>query len=118
MPRFIKSRSFELYVHICIGKGLAVFDENILNEVLSKRDWQTKEFPTEDYELLVEELKSYAEFVSVPQAERSDHISITTKELFEKRRKPKLDPAPSRLTRVVKNASCKRALQKDLQRYK
>ncbi|VDM61761.1 unnamed protein product [Angiostrongylus costaricensis] len=80
------------------GESLAVYEENILSEVLSKRDWQIKEDPTEDYEPLVERLKSCAEFASVPQARRSDCISITTKELLEKRRKLKLDPR--RLTTV------------------
>ncbi|VDM61834.1 unnamed protein product [Angiostrongylus costaricensis] len=42
------------------GKGLAVYEENILDELLSKRDWQVKEDLTEDYELLVEGLKSCA----------------------------------------------------------
>ncbi|VDM56862.1 unnamed protein product [Angiostrongylus costaricensis] len=74
------------------GKSLAVYDENILNEVLSKRDWQIKDDLTEDYELLVEGLKGCAEFASVPQARRSDRMSITTKGLLEKRRKLKLDP--------------------------
>ncbi|VDM62937.1 unnamed protein product [Angiostrongylus costaricensis] len=100
------------------GKSLAVYDENILNEVLSKRDWQIKEDLTEDYELLVEGLKSSAEFASVPQARRSDRISIITKELLEKRRKLKLDPTATRLTWLEINASCRRTLRKDLQRCK
>uniref|UniRef100_A0A0K0CYY4 Endo/exonuclease/phosphatase domain-containing protein n=1 Tax=Angiostrongylus cantonensis TaxID=6313 RepID=A0A0K0CYY4_ANGCA len=46
------------------GKSLALYDEIILNEVLSIRDWQIKEEPTEDYKLLVEGLKSCAESAS------------------------------------------------------
>ncbi|VDM53215.1 unnamed protein product [Angiostrongylus costaricensis] len=76
----------------------AVYNEDILNEFLSKRDWQIKEDQTEDYEMLDEGLKSCAEFASVPQARRSDRISITTKELLEKRRKLKLRPTATRLT--------------------
>ncbi|KAE9414014.1 hypothetical protein Angca_000068, partial [Angiostrongylus cantonensis] len=99
-------------------KSLAVYDENIPNEVLSKRDWQIKEDPTEDYKLLVEGWKSCAVSASVPQARRSDRISTTTKELLENRRKLKLDPTATRLAKLVINASCRRALQEDLQRYK
>ncbi|VDM55934.1 unnamed protein product [Angiostrongylus costaricensis] len=63
------SRKLETsFLHRPRGKSPAVYDENILNEVLSKRDWQFKEDSTEDYELLVEGLKSCAEFASVPQA--------------------------------------------------
>ncbi|VDM61355.1 unnamed protein product [Angiostrongylus costaricensis] len=77
-----------------------------------------KENPTEDYELLVEGLKSCAEFVSVLQARRSDRISITTKELLEKRSKLNLDPNATRLAWLVISADCRRALQEDLQRCK
>ncbi|VDM55425.1 unnamed protein product [Angiostrongylus costaricensis] len=62
-------------------EDLVVYAENILNEVLYKRDWRIKEDPTDDYELLVEGLKSCAKcakFASVLQARRSDRISITT----------------------------------------
>ncbi|KAE9412712.1 hypothetical protein Angca_003795, partial [Angiostrongylus cantonensis] len=100
------------------GKSLAVYDENILNEVLSKRDWQIKEDPTEDYKMLVEGLKSCAESASVPQTRRSGRISTTTKELLENRRKLKLDSTATRLAQLVINVSCRRALPKDLQRYK
>ncbi|VDM62528.1 unnamed protein product [Angiostrongylus costaricensis] len=98
------------------GKSLTVYDENILNDVLSKHDWQIEENPIGDYDLLVEGVKSCAAFASVPQARRSDRISITTRELLEKRRKLKLDPTSKRLTWLVINASCRRALQEDLQR--
>ncbi|KAE9415638.1 hypothetical protein Angca_007758, partial [Angiostrongylus cantonensis] len=100
------------------GKSLAVYDENILNETPSKHDWQIKEDPTKDYKLLVEGMKSCAESASVPQARRSDRISTTTKELLENRRKVKFDPTATRLKRLVVNASCRRALQEDLQRCK
>uniref|UniRef100_A0A0K0D473 WHIM1 domain-containing protein n=1 Tax=Angiostrongylus cantonensis TaxID=6313 RepID=A0A0K0D473_ANGCA len=98
------------------GKSLALYD--VLNEVLSKCDCQIKEDPTEDYELLVEGLKNRAEFASDPQARRSDRISITTKELLEKRRKLKLDLTATHLIWLVINASCRRVSQEDLQRYK
>ncbi|VDM53880.1 unnamed protein product [Angiostrongylus costaricensis] len=91
-------------LHRLQGKSLAVYNENILNLILSKRDWQIKEDPTEDYGLLVEELKTCAESASVPQAGRSNRISITTKELLEKRRKLKLDSTVTRLTSLVINA--------------
>ncbi|VDM55993.1 unnamed protein product [Angiostrongylus costaricensis] len=64
-----------------------------------------EEDPTEDYELLAEGLKSCAEFASVPQARRSDRISITTEELLEKRKKLKLGPTATRSTWLVINAS-------------
>ncbi|VDM60420.1 unnamed protein product [Angiostrongylus costaricensis] len=113
------SRKLEKHsLHRPRGKSLVVYDENTLNEVLSKCDWQINEDLTEDYELLVEGLKSCAELASVPQARRSDRISITTKGLLEKERKQKLDPTAARLKWLVINASCRRALQEDLQRYK
>ncbi|KAE9415483.1 hypothetical protein Angca_001775, partial [Angiostrongylus cantonensis] len=99
------------------GKSLAVYDENILNEVVSKRDWQIKEDLTGDYMLLVEGLKSCAESASVPQRRRSDRISTTTKELLENRKKLKLDPTATRLPQLVINAGCRRALQENLQRF-
>ncbi|VDM64569.1 unnamed protein product [Angiostrongylus costaricensis] len=83
---------------IVLSGSEAVYDENILNEVLSKRDWQNEEDPTEGYELLVEGLKSCAKFASVPQARRSDRIFIITKELLEKRTKLKLGPTGTRST--------------------
>ncbi|VDM56342.1 unnamed protein product [Angiostrongylus costaricensis] len=75
------------------GKSLAVYDENILNEVLSTRDWQIKEDTTEDYKLLVEGLNSCAEFASVPQARRANTVATTTKKLLGKKRKLKLGPS-------------------------
>ncbi|VDM63633.1 unnamed protein product [Angiostrongylus costaricensis] len=84
-------------------KSLAVYDENILNETLRKRDWLIKGDPTEDYELLVEGLKSCAELASVPHA-RSDRISITTKELLEKRRKLRLDPTATQSCLAIEQA--------------
>ncbi|VDM55282.1 unnamed protein product [Angiostrongylus costaricensis] len=45
-------------LHRSRGKSLVVYDKNIVSEVLSKRDWQIKEYLTEDYELLVEGLKA------------------------------------------------------------
>ncbi|KAE9413389.1 hypothetical protein Angca_001987, partial [Angiostrongylus cantonensis] len=100
------------------GKSLAVYDDNILNDVLYKRDWQIKEDPTEDYELFVEGLKSSAEFASIPQARGSNCISITAKELLENRRRRRPDSTRTRLAWLVINASIRRALQEDLQRYK
>uniref|UniRef100_A0A0K0D7G7 MADF domain-containing protein n=1 Tax=Angiostrongylus cantonensis TaxID=6313 RepID=A0A0K0D7G7_ANGCA len=70
----------------------------MLNEVLSRRDWQIKEDPTDDYELVVEGLKSCAEYASVPQARRWDRITTTVKEMLEKRRKLKPDPNATCLT--------------------
>ncbi|VDM63510.1 unnamed protein product [Angiostrongylus costaricensis] len=99
------------------GKSIGVYDVNVLNDLLSKRDWQIKEDLTEDYELLAERLKSCSEFASVPPARISDRLSINTKELLEKRRQLKLDPAATRLTSLVINANCTRALQEDLQQY-
>ncbi|VDM63199.1 unnamed protein product [Angiostrongylus costaricensis] len=46
-----------------------------------------EEDSTEDYELLVEGLKTCAEFASVAQARRTNRISITTKGLLENGRK-------------------------------
>lgn len=79
------------------GESLVAYDDNILNDVLSKRDRQIKDDPIEDFEQLVEGMKNFAEFASLSQV-RSDRISITTKELLEKRRKLKLDPAAARST--------------------
>uniref|UniRef100_A0A0K0DLU7 Uncharacterized protein n=1 Tax=Angiostrongylus cantonensis TaxID=6313 RepID=A0A0K0DLU7_ANGCA len=100
------------------GKSPAAHDEQTLNEVLFKRAWKSKKDPTEDYELFVEGLKSSVKSASVPQARRSDRISITAKELPENRTKLKLDLTAARLTWLVIIASRRRALQDDLQRYK
>lgn len=90
----------------------AVYDENILNEILSNHDGKIKHDPSEDSELLIKELESCAELASVTQSRRSDCISTTTKELLAKRKKLRLDPNATHLARVI--SSCWKQHKKDL----
>ena len=95
-----------------------VYDEDVLKKVLSSYDWQIREDPTEDYELLVDGLKKCAKLASVPQSKSSDRISTNTKELLRKRRELMLDPTATHLNKLIMNISCRRSLQEDLQRYR
>ncbi|KAJ1364443.1 hypothetical protein KIN20_024543 [Parelaphostrongylus tenuis] len=70
--------------------------------------------PIEDYELLVEGLKSCVDLASVGQPRGADRISSTTKELLVKRRKLELDRNATHLAWLISNNSCKRALREDL----
>ncbi|KAJ1369232.1 hypothetical protein KIN20_030645 [Parelaphostrongylus tenuis] len=92
--------------------------ENTLDNFLSNHNWQIKDDPTEDYELLVEGLKKCIDFAPVTQPRRTDRISYTMKELLKKQRKPKLDPNAKHLERVLSSASCRRAMQKNLHQYR
>ncbi|KAJ1363002.1 hypothetical protein KIN20_022745 [Parelaphostrongylus tenuis] len=53
--------------------------------------------PTEDYELLVEGLRSCADLASLIQHRRPNRSSSMTKEMPKKRRKLKLDPNATHL---------------------
>ncbi|KAJ1348705.1 hypothetical protein KIN20_004069 [Parelaphostrongylus tenuis] len=89
-----------------------VYDENILDKILSDHDWQIKDDLTEDNELLVEGLKRCADLASLTQPSRGDRIPSTTRELLEKRRKLKLDLNATHLARLISNTSPRRLSQK------
>ena len=99
-------------------KDRHLYDGKLLNEILSMHDWLVKEDPNEDYELHVNGLKSCADLASIPEGRSSDRISITTKELLEKRRKLRLDPNATHLARVIINVNCRKSLKEDIDRYK
>ncbi|KAJ1357745.1 hypothetical protein KIN20_015954 [Parelaphostrongylus tenuis] len=41
-----------------------IYDRNVLNKILPTRDWQSRDDPTEDYDLLFKGLKSCADLVA------------------------------------------------------
>lgn len=104
--------------HRANAQKRVVYDENILNDALSQYDWQIKEDPTEDYELLLQGLRTCADVASIPRPRSSDRISTSTKELLERRRRLRLDPTATHLERLLANNSCRIALEKDLQMYR
>ncbi|KAJ1352749.1 hypothetical protein KIN20_009172 [Parelaphostrongylus tenuis] len=73
------------------GIGQAVHDENIFSKIQSTYDWKFKDDSTEDYEQLVEGLKSCAELTSVTQSVHSHYIFTNIKELLEKRKRLRFD---------------------------
>ncbi|VDL66659.1 unnamed protein product [Nippostrongylus brasiliensis] len=63
----------------------AVFDEDLLNDVLSSYDWRVAEDLIEDYELLLKGLRMCADAASLSLSRRNDRISSNTKVLLEER---------------------------------
>ncbi|KAJ1358040.1 hypothetical protein KIN20_016344 [Parelaphostrongylus tenuis] len=82
-----------------------VYDESILDVILSNYDWNPiptiKDDPTEDYELFVGRPKRCADSASLTQPRREDLISSITMELLKKRKKLKLDPNVTHLARLT-----------------
>ncbi|KAK6750571.1 hypothetical protein RB195_002504 [Necator americanus] len=77
-----------------------------------------EEDPSVDYEMLLRGLRACAERASKPRTTNLDRISKTTKELLGRRRALRLDPNASHIERLVANASCRKALQEDLLKYR
>ncbi|KAJ1350755.1 hypothetical protein KIN20_006633 [Parelaphostrongylus tenuis] len=69
----------------------------------------------EDYDPLVEGLKSCFDLALATQYRRTDRISSMTKESPEERSKLKPDLIVTYLARVVSNSTCRRALEEELQ---
>ncbi|EYC32574.1 hypothetical protein Y032_0003g1664 [Ancylostoma ceylanicum] len=100
------------------GRKEVVYDDTILAESLSEHNWDIAEDPTEDYKVLLEKLRVCADRASKPGTTNLERISKATKELLVKRRALRLDPHASRIEQLTANASCRRALHEDLQKFR
>ncbi|KAL6723479.1 hypothetical protein Aduo_018478 [Ancylostoma duodenale] len=100
------------------GRKEVVYDDTALAESLSEHDWLIMEDPTEDYEMLLEKLRTCAERASKPRITNLERISKATKELLVKRRALRLDPNASHIEQLIANASCRRVLQENLQKFR
>uniref|UniRef100_A0A7I4Y8T5 Reverse transcriptase domain-containing protein n=1 Tax=Haemonchus contortus TaxID=6289 RepID=A0A7I4Y8T5_HAECO len=96
----------------------AVYDGDVLNDVLSRYDWQVLDDPTEDYDALVRGLLSCAEQAKLPRVDTSARISDATKDLLRARRSLRLDQNATHLERLQANISCRQAVRRDLQLYR
>ncbi|KAK6748969.1 hypothetical protein RB195_001529 [Necator americanus] len=95
-----------------------VYGDCLLQDCLSQGDWHMEEDPNVEYEMLLRGLRACAERASKPRTTNLDRISKTTKKLLERRRALRLDPNASHIARLVANTSCRKALQKDLLKYR
>ncbi|KAJ1363021.1 hypothetical protein KIN20_022770 [Parelaphostrongylus tenuis] len=82
MIRFIRKLGRNLYNQSRRSRQ-TLYEEDILDEILSNHDWQIKDDSIEGYELLVGGLKRCADVASVVQFRTADRIPSTTKELLK-----------------------------------
>ncbi|KAK6762742.1 hypothetical protein RB195_023449 [Necator americanus] len=68
--------------------------------------------------MLLRGLRACVERASRPRTTNLDQISKTTKELLGRKRALRLDPNASHIERLVAIASCRKALQEDLSKYR
>ncbi|KAK6741425.1 hypothetical protein RB195_009339 [Necator americanus] len=99
-------------------KYAIAYDDCVLEDSVSQGDWHIEEDPNVDYEMLHRRLRACAERASKPRTKNLDRISKTIKELLERRRALRLHPNASHIERLVANTSCRKALQKDLLKYR
>ncbi|KAK6749694.1 hypothetical protein RB195_001979 [Necator americanus] len=95
-----------------------VYDDCVLEDSLPQGDWNIEEDPNVDYEVLLRGLRTCAERASKPRTTSLERISMSTKDLLERRRPLRLDPNASHIERLVGNTNCRKALQEDLLKYR
>lgn len=76
-----------------------------------------KEDPKQDYGMLHNVVQFCGRLALEPRTTKLDCISNATKELLQERRALRLNRNATHMERLV-NASCRRTLQADLQRYR
>ena len=97
------------------GRKQVALDEDFLNgSTIPHYEWRVVEDPTEDYELLLRDMRTCAELASLLYSSRKVRISAITRALLERRRSLRLDPNATHLERLVVNTNCRKALLEHL----